>query len=717
MKMMKNYKGRATVALAACSLLLAGCAGDTSAERNRLNGEGILQLRVSLPDGDRSGSGEYDALALGTMRIYSLTDDGEGGFTENLIRKYKPASEAPTDLYLAAGRYKVAVEAGDRSEATFTRKSYAGAETFILEAGDVKQVPVVCRLTNIAVEVAYDASVAQRFDEGYRTYVCASDDFSRTDAENGLVPTLEYTSGGTGYFLLPEGTNHLSWGFYGKSSEADGSGEVAKTGRIELPRGGMQYTLSFRYSKDAEGSLTVNVKVRTYDTSHNDSFNFSPQPTVSGDGFSIAGVKGYHLMPIGFKISSINPLSSIAFTAAGTQYEVMREGETVATPAEGMTYVPSDECNGLLTLDRKFFAQLPAGVNVLDFIVVDGDRSEGKATARIAVPGATGIVSSDLWFGTATLGAIVTAPQPSSVIIRYREQGSTEWSEAEAEPGADGYTYTVPVTGIGAGRQYEVQLLTNGLESGSLTVADTGAGRQVPGAGFEEWHQSGKPWYPYAAGGTEFWGTGNPGATTAGDEYNLTMGVEDPRPGSTGRLAAKLETKKPSFFGIGKLAAGNLFVGSFGAVSGMGGTVHMGRTFDFNARPTALRVWYKYKPVGSDKGRIYVCMVRMTDGSTYHTVDTNNAEKTTFAPDDEFLYADKSNEATLQGHIIAYGDLMLEREVGEWTEATIPITYRDKYASERPNVLILTAAASYRGDYFEGEVGSTLFLDDVEFIY
>jgi hypothetical protein len=60
---------------------------------------------------------------------------------------------------------------------------------------------------------------------------------------------------------------------------------------------------------------------------------------------------------------------------------------------------------------------------------------------------------------------------------------------------------------------------------------------------------------------------------------------------------------------------------------------------------------------------------------------------------------------------------MLEREVGEWTEATIPITYRDKYASERPNVLILTAAASYRGDYFEGEVGSTLFLDDVEFIY
>ena len=46
-------------------------------------------------------------------------------------------------------------------------------------------------------------------------------------------------------------------------------------------------------------------------------------------------------------------------------------------------------------------------------------------------------------------------------------------------------------------------------------MADTEYGAQLPNAGFEEWHQSGKPWYPYAAGGTEFWGPGNPLATTA----------------------------------------------------------------------------------------------------------------------------------------------------------------------------------------------------------
>lgn len=715
---MRRYGNFAVVCAALCTVLLAGCVAETPADAPAGAGEGIVQLRVGLPENSGTDAEEYDALALSTMRIYSLDDDGAGGTAERLVRKYVPATEAPADLYLAAGRYRVSVEAGDGSPATFTRKSYAGGGTFDLASGDVKPLPIVCRITNIAVKVAFDATVAQRFDKGYLTYVCASDDFSRTDAENGLVPTLRYTEDGTGYFLLPEGTEHLSWGFFGSSSDADLAGKSTKTGRIELPQGGMQYTLTFRYSDDAEGMLTVSVQVREYESAHDDNFNFSPQPTVSGEGFGIAEVTGYRDEPVRFRIASINPLASIVFTANGERYDVMSGGTAdEGLQAQGISYERTDECNGLLSLEESFFAGLPGGIHALDFVVTDTDRSEGKATARVAVAGATGIVSADLWFGQATLGAVVTDPQAASVKIRYREKDTGEWNDVEAVKGPDGYTYTAEAADIRAGRSYEFRLVGDGNECGVPLIAAAEDGVQVPGAGFEDWHQSGKAWYPYAAGGTEFWGTGNPGATTAGAEYNLTSGVEDPRPGSAGRLAAKLETKKPSFFGIGKLAAGNLFVGSFGTVSGMGGTVLMGRPFDFNARPTALRVWYKYTPVGSDKGRIFVCLVRMTDGSTCHTVDTNNPDETTFLPDDEFLYADKSNPATLQGHVIGYGDLMLERQVGEWAEVTIPVTYREKYAAERPNVLILTAAASYRGDYFEGEVGSTLYLDDVEFLY
>lgn len=329
---------RTAVSLAACALLLAGCVKDAPVGERGGEGECILQLSVSLPDQSRADDGAYDALALSTMRIYSLTDDGEGGTAENLIRKYRPATEVPADLYLAAGRYRVAVEAGDGSEATFTRKSYAGGETFTLAAGDVKPLPIVCRITNIAVKVVFDGTVAQRFDEGYLAYVSASDDFSKTDAENSLVPTLKYTSDGTGYFLLPEGTKHLSWGFYGTSSDADVSAKGTKTGRIELPEPGMQYTLTFRYSKDADGELTVNVQVREWESSHDDNFNFSPQPAVSGDGFNIGEVTGYHTDPIRFAISSINPLAAVAFTAGEEYYEVMAGGEVVGSGADGISY-------------------------------------------------------------------------------------------------------------------------------------------------------------------------------------------------------------------------------------------------------------------------------------------------------------------------------------------------------------------------------------------
>ncbi len=712
---LNRMRGMAVCCVA--GMLLAGCTLDKTTQWSGSVDEGLLRLSVELPE-TRATDNDYDALALGTLRIYQIDRTGSEA-AERLIRKYRPVTDVPAELYLTAGEYKVTVEAGDRSEATFTHKSYYGEESFVLGAHDVKTQPIVCKLTNVAVKVVFDPTVATAFDQGRTVYVSAADAFDESAAKEGSVPTLEYTEDGTGYFLLPEGTSNLSWGFFGTSSDPDIQKNGTKSGVIELPQAGMQYTLTYSYSKTADGMLSVGLQVREYESTHDDNFYFSPQPTFTGQGFSIDRVTGFYSQPVGFALTSINALSSVAFTAAGQRYEVMTGGtvdESLA--AKGIVYTPTDAMSGTLTLDGTFFAQLPAGIQEIALEAVDQDGGEGEATGRVALTGATGIVTADLWSGDGTLGAVVTNPATTTVQIRFREAGAEgEWKEAPAVKGGDGYSYTAAVEGLRAGAEYEFQLLEDGSDSGTLFSQRSEEGIQLPNAGFEEWHYDGSSWFPYATGGTPFWGTGNPGATSVGAEYNLTAGVDDPRPGSAGTTAAKLETKKPSMFGIGKLAAGNLFVGEFGAVSGMGGTVHMGRAFTFNAKPRALRVWYKYTPKGTDKGRIYLCLVNMTDGSTYHVVDTNNADKTTFSPDDEFLYSDKSNPATLQGHVIGYGDLMLESTVSEWTEVEIPVTYREQYAAERPNVLIVTAAASYRGDYFEGEVGSTLFLDDVEFVY
>ena len=706
------------VCLSGLLLLLGACTKDDS---GRSEQTGTLQLNLTV--GGKAiplhskAAGDYNPLDISTLWIYKVESDGAGGTTQELIRKYKPATSVPDNLYLVSGRYKVVIEAGDRSEATYTNKTYAGESVFDLDAHETKIVPIECKITNIAVRVQFDETVAQKFDKGYHAYVCASDNFSQTDAENGLVPTLLYPKDSTGFFLLPEGTSNLSWGFSGESSDAEVNKNNTKTGKIELPQGGMQYTLNFKYSKTPDGYLTVVVKVQEYVNVFDDSFIFSPEPSVMGDGFGIGGVTGYYSDPVKFNVASINPLSSLKFTAKSTNttYEVLHDGQLLPeAAANGITYTATDNANGSLALTPLFFGQLEGGINTLDFEVTDNDNNTGKVSARVAVAKPVEISAQDLWFGIADMSAIVTNPATTSVGVRYRLQGTTDWTTIAAQKGSDGYTYTARATDFKPGKTYEYQLLESGSESGAVKTATTVTGAQIPNAGFEEWHQSGNPWYPYAQGGEEFWGTGNPGSTSIGSSYNITTRQSDPRPGSSGQYSAKLQTTNV----VIKLAAGNIFVGAFGGTSGTNGKVNMGGAFTFNAKPTALRVWYKGNVGSSDKGRIFVCLTNMTKaGCTYHVVNTGDIDKTTFSPDEEFLYTNRNDPSTLEGHIIGYGDLLIEQSQSSWTSVDIPITYRDKYASEKPNVLILTASASYLGDYFKGSTDSNLYLDDIEFIY
>lgn len=700
-------------------MLLGGCAKQVPEVPDEPTGNLRFQLTVGekvIPLNTKADT-EYDPLEVSTLWIYQVESDGADGTTERLIRKYKPANSVPNDLFLASGRYKVVVDAGNRTEATYTDKTYAGETVFDLDAQKTKVVPITCKITNIAVRVQFDATVAQKFDLGSQVYVCASDAFSSDDAANNRVPTLKYTSDTTGFFLLPEGVSNLSWGFSGESSDPEINRYNTKTGLIEQPQSGMQYTLNFKYSKTPDGYLTVAVKVQEYEEVIEDPFVFSPEPTVMGNGFDIESVKGYYADPIDFSVSSINPLSSLKMTVQGTEtvYEILRDGQVVPEAAgNGITYASTDEANGSLSLTPEFLNRLSGGIQSLDFEITDAALGASKVTARVAVAKPVEVAAQDLWFGTADLSAVVTNPATTVVSVKYRIQGAGDWTTLAAQKAEDGYTYTATPSDFKPGKTYEYQLLENGAESGEVKTVTTEVGVQIPNAGFEEWHQDGNPWFPYAAGGTEFWGTGNPGSTSIGARYNVTTRVADPRPGSSGQYAARLKTTMV----VIKKAAGNIFVGAFGGVSGTNGTVNMGRAFDFNAKPKALRIWYKGNVGSDDKSRVFVCLTHMTKpGCTYHAVNTGDIDNTTFSPDEEFLYTNRNNPSTLEGHIIGYGDKLIEQSQGEWTMLDIPITYREKYASEKPNVLILTASASYMGDYFEGSTDSELYLDDIEFVY
>ena len=104
--------------LAGVAFLTAACS-QSDIDGNASEEMGTLRLSVNIGGGTRADA--YNALDRSIMRVYKI-ENGE----EKLIRKYQPATEAPGDFYLVAGSYRIKVEAGDQSQATFTNKSYYG---------------------------------------------------------------------------------------------------------------------------------------------------------------------------------------------------------------------------------------------------------------------------------------------------------------------------------------------------------------------------------------------------------------------------------------------------------------------------------------------------------------------------------------------------------------------------------------------------------------
>lgn len=263
---------------------------------------------------------------------------------------------------------------------------------------------------------------------------------------------------------------------------------------------------------------------------------------------------------------------------------------------------------------------------------------------------------------------------------------------------------------------------------------------QLPNAGMEEWSQPGKPWLPFLSDETAYWGSGNNGAVTLGDSYNVTIpyGANSPygtvfegedgslRPGTAGKTAARLESRYVAV----KLAAGNLFVGKFAGIrGGTHGVVNFGRPFTL--RPTALKVWVKYTrgnltdikgaPIGLD-----LKVGDPDNGAIYLALGTWTKEEYGYAKNNELMGTDESPVSIDTREVstffdpkgkdvIAYGEHIFTESVEAWTQITIPLDYRA--TDEKPTHLILVCSASRWGDYFTGSRQSKMWVDDFELVY
>jgi len=322
--------------------------------------------------------------------------------------------------------------------------------------------------------------------------------------------------------------------------------------------------------------------------------------------------------------------------------------------------------------------------------------------------------------------------------FRYRVKSGTRadeeaaWSEVPAEQititggSFSGYLNREPDTA------YEFKAYCGDDETDVFEVAAEPAPPQVPNSSFEEWSESEKGIvYPYVAGAEPYWGTGNMGAAIANE--TLTQAC-DPRPGSSGQHGAHLKSKFANVMGIGKFAAGNIFTGTYVATDGTNGLLTFGRKF--TARPTAMRLWVKYKGGAIDyAGKNTPAGIGIgspDNGSVYIALGTWKKEDYGVVPADvpkyggQLLGTDDSpvciatrNIASLfkstGPDVVGYGECNLVDDIDEWTQLTIPIKY--KATDIEPTNLLIVCASSRWGDYFTGSTRSEMWIDDIELVY
>ena len=311
------------------------------------------------------------------------------------------------------------------------------------------------------------------------------------------------------------------------------------------------------------------------------------------------------------------------------------------------------------------------------------------------------ITSVAAWCWSADVKAMFDGASEVPAIM-YKAKSAADWITVPSDKvTVEGVNVSANIGELTEATDYEVKLTIGGKDVSQQSFT-TDTPRQIPNLNFDDWWLSGKVWYPYAedaADSEKFWDSANPGAAgfIGSSTYPETEDVVKGK-------AAKMESKYAAI----AFAAGNLYIGKFGKVEGIGAILDWGA--EFTSMPAAMKGYFKYMPKAIDKskppydnmiGKTDKCQIQifLTDWDAPFVINTTAAQ-----------FVDIANDP----HIIAFGRLETDETVTEYREFTIPLEYR---SYRKPKYVVVSCCASSLGDYFTGGVGSTLLVDEFELIY
>lgn len=716
--------------------LLGACRQE---ERYLDEGKGMLCLQVTMDETvdvvSRASVGSEEAEALKEdckVRIYE---------NDKLIRKYSSWSAVPEKIDLAAGSdYKVRVVAGDSVSASFDKKYYEGVEPFSVTNGNTTSVEVNCNIVNTLVKV--------NFTEEMKTYLSSGNVNVAVDANEGGLDyawSEENQDVPVGYYMLPNGKEYLTCVFTATTKSGK---KITQTDVIQAAKSATLYTLTYapstetpeRPTDEGGGFFTLKVDETPLKTQEEEvniyrrpvvkvmsdgaevstdapwfiSLNatVSPEMTLTGSSvLTTATAEGSLLEKLGFQ-------GSIDLLSEETASSLQQKGITLTVPTQASgRQIVMDWGNSWTELLKE------EAIYSLKYTLADENGKQSTLDWEIVVSDmdvqTTDIPRFETWADrTVFYGEVIDSHTPAAgatFSFQYRKKGDGTWSQSVPATLSGQTIKSDVVKGLTPGTTYEYRILEDTKVSNIVCEVTTEEALALPNSGFENWSGD-VPKLIYGEGESMFWDSGNHGS----QKVSKNVTTPDSSVRHSGSYSAKLSSIYANKLGIGQFAAGNIFIGQYletqmDVLTGHG-VLGLGRPFA--SRPLALKGYIRYVSGivdrggdkipndTQDKGIIYAALTD-GDGEEYNGTYWSFVIKTK-----ESKFFDKNG-----ANVVAYGDKIWESSTeGEGMhEFIIRFDYKSK---ERiPNRIMLVAAASQFGDYFQGSTSSVMWLDDLELIY
>lgn len=703
---------------------LVSCKEDTGIA----DAEGVLKLSVGVSDKvevvSRSlASEEQEVLKQNCkIRIY----DGE-----TLIQKYQGVENVPSEIALVNGNYSVRVTAGDSVAASFEQRFFEGKKDFTITKGQVSTVEVDCGIANTVVAITWDESLKEAFEGDCQVTV--------TSATGELV----YSSANAdakGYFSLPEDNPKLTCKF---SAKKLGGESYEKSTELSDLKSATLYNLNYSYTavgQDPTGGAALQIKVDETplaEEEHVITIRQRPVITCKNSEESSYDLEQPIYLEVGaqkdfyLQVATSSPLSSLViqnehFTEWGfiaNQFDMLQlGGKDEDLKAFGISVSDSKtSLNGdvwTLLFAKELIAKMTANEGSVSTTIeaIDSNGKSRKVVWNIVASNATvvtdEIIPYEVWTSKATLHGTVTGTLASTPKFRYRVKNTADWTTVDADLAKN--VFSKEITGLTPGTTYEYQAM-DGEQASSVTYEfTTETAFQPENASFE--YVSGScPLWIYGEGQSMWWDSGNKGSSMG--SKNLT--TQDGSIYKDGKYSLKLASTSI----LGNFAAGNVFTGQFlGTESLKYGILGWGRPC--TSRPKALKVWVRYTPGTVDFGG-HIAKGESDNGIIYVAVGDWQSTDSSYGAEWPVVVRTKG-PSLFDPHdsgTIGYGEQIFTENYGTDTETsmkeiTIPLDYEGYGGCDRkPKSIIIVAAASRYGDYYEGSTSSVMWLDDMELIY